>query len=390
MNKGYLSLIIAFFCSFSACKVLKDTAVSYNETSSGLKYRVLDSGNEKFPEEGDYLTIHYVAKLEDGQVFDDTYKRNEPLIFKIGKGHVIKGWEEGLLLISQGAKAEFLIPPHLAYGEKGVDDKVPPNATVIFTIELIDIEKPKKPHINDKEEFQATKENIQYNITEHGTGKEIEKGYVVKTHYRGYFEDGEVFDNSYERDEPFEFMIGEGMVIEGWDIAFEKLREGDKATLWIPHNLAYGKTGRGPIPPEANIMFDVEVLEVLKPKMPEPFEVEGLDTIQTLTGIEYLILEEGSYNIKPETDDIVVIHYTGYLEDGNIFDSSVKRGQPFRFVVGGWQVIHGLDEAIRLLRKGSKARIIIPPNLAYGDKQVGKIPPNSTLIFDVELIDIIK
>ncbi len=380
--------VISFFLLFSCALIRQIEDVSYNETDSGLKYRVIKPGDGLFPSDGDLLTIHYIAKLKDGTVFDNTYERNEPLTFRIGRGHVIDGWEEGLLLISQGGKAEFVVPPHLAYGEKGIN-KVPPNFTVIFTIELIDIKRPEKVIKPDTELFTSTAEGVKYVISKAGEGRKIEEGLLVKVHYKGYFEDGEVFDNSVLRSEPFEFLVGEGMVIKGWDKGFKYLREGDKATLWIPYQLAYGKTGRGPVPPEANIMFDVEILEVRNPVEPKPFDTFGKDTLETISGLQYIIVKHGK-DKKPEEGDVVVVHYTGYLADGKIFDSSVRRGQPFKFVVGSRQVITGWDIAIRYMRKGCKARIIVPPDLAYADKKIGKIPPFSTLIFDIELIDIKK
>jgi len=353
-----------------------------------LKYSILKTGDGTIPSDGDIVTIHYIAKLKDGTVIDNTYERDDPLTFHLGRGHVIRGWDEGLRLMSRGAKAEFVVPPHLAYGEKGFD-KVPPNSTVIFKIELLEIKKPEEPSVSDPEIFTDITEGIKYSIIKAGEGKKIEEGLLVKVHYTGYFEDGEIFDNSVSRSEPFEFMAGEGMVIDGWDKAFKYLREGDKATLWIPYELAYGKTGRGPVSPETNIMFDVEILEVRKPVQPEPFSAANRDTLETISGLQYIIVKDGTGD-KPEEGDVVVVHYTGYLFDGSIFDSSVKRGKPFKFVVGSRQVIPGWDKAIRYLNKGSKARIIIPPELAYGDKKVGIIPPSSTLIFDIELIDIKK
>ncbi|HRP92755.1 MAG TPA: FKBP-type peptidyl-prolyl cis-trans isomerase, partial [Ignavibacteriaceae bacterium] len=79
---------------------------------------------------------------------------------------------------------------------------------------------------------------------------------------------------------------------------------------------------------------------------------------------------------------------SGFLLDGTKFDSSVERDEPFTFVAGVGQVIPGWDEGVQLMKKGSKARLIVPSNLAYGDRDLGKIPPNSTLIFDVEVLDV--
>ncbi len=389
MRKTYKTAIVFLFFLLCGCSIIDQLrTITYHETASGLKYSILKTGNGAIPSDGDIVSIHYIAKLEDGTIIDDTYERDAPLTFHLGKGHVIRGWEEGLMLMSQGGKAEFVVPPHLAYGEKGFD-KIPPNSTVIFKIELLEVKKPEELSVIDPELFTTITGGIKYSITEPGEGKKIEEGLMVRVHYTGYFEDGEIFDNSVSRSDPFEFIAGEGMVIDGWDQAFKYLREGDKATLWIPYDLAYGKAGRGPVPPETNLMFDVEILEVRKPVQPEPFNIANKDTLETLTGVKYIIVKEG-IGEKPEEGDVVVVHYTGYLPDGTVFDSSVRREQPFKFVAGSRQVIPGWDKTIRYLNKGSKARIIVPPEMAYGDKKVGIIPPSSTLIFDIELIDIIR
>ncbi|MBN9380045.1 MAG: FKBP-type peptidyl-prolyl cis-trans isomerase [Chitinophagaceae bacterium] len=110
--------------------------------------------------------------------------------------------------------------------------------------------------------------------------------------------------------------------------------------------------------------------------------------ITTASGLQYLVLKEGT-GPKPGSADKVKVHYHGTLIDGRVFDSSVDRGQPIELSVGG--VIPGWTEALQLMSVGSKWKLFIPSNLAYGDQQAGAlIAPGSTLIFDVELLDIVK
>ncbi|MEZ4692252.1 MAG: FKBP-type peptidyl-prolyl cis-trans isomerase, partial [Ignavibacteria bacterium] len=112
------------------------------------------------------------------------------------------------------------------------------------------------------------------------------------------------------------------------------------------------------------------------------------DTITTGSGLKYIILEKGSGE-QAMKDKTVQVHYTGYLIDGKVFDSSVERNEPIEFVLGQQQVIRGWDEGIALMSVGDKYRLIIPPDLAYGDKGAGNvIPPNAVLIFDTELISV--
>ena len=130
--------------------------------------------------------------------------------------------------------------------------------------------------------------------------------------------------------------------------------------------------------------------EAEKQKIEQEKELEKLfgESLQTESGLRYIILKEGSGD-KPKPGNHVNVHYTGYLLDGTKFDSSVDRNQPFHFQLGVGQVIKGWDEGIALLSVGTKAKFIIPSNLAYGTRGAGGvIPPNATLVFEVELLEI--
>ncbi len=114
------------------------------------------------------------------------------------------------------------------------------------------------------------------------------------------------------------------------------------------------------------------------------------DTVTTQSGLKYIVVKTGSGKQAKE-GMAVEVHYTGYLMDGKIFDSSRDRGVPIEFTLGEGQVIKGWDEGIALMKVGGKMRLIIPPELAYGSRAVGDvIPANSTLIFDVELMSVHK
>ena len=109
----------------------------FNKTESGLLYKIINKNNKESPKTGDTVKVHYKGKLLDDTVFDSSYKRNQPFEFSIGLGQVIKGWDEGILLLGKGDKAQFIIPPNLAYGESGAGGVIPPNATLIFDVELL-------------------------------------------------------------------------------------------------------------------------------------------------------------------------------------------------------------------------------------------------------------
>lgn len=107
----------------------------------------------------------------------------------------------------------------------------------------------------------------------------------------------------------------------------------------------------------------------------------------TESGLQYLVVKEGNGK-KPGPNDVVTVHYTGRLIDGTVFDSSVERGEPATFAVG--QVIPGWVEGLQLMSEGSAYRLFIPSELAYGEHGTGPIQPNSTLIFDVQLLKVGK
>lgn len=109
------------------------------KTNNGIEYVELQAGTGAQAETGKTVCVHYTGKLTDGSVFDDSYKRGAPIEFTLGRGMVIKGWEEGIALMKAGGKATLTIPPELAYGERGAGGIIPPGATLIFDVELVEV-----------------------------------------------------------------------------------------------------------------------------------------------------------------------------------------------------------------------------------------------------------
>ena len=213
--------------------------------------------------------------------------------------------------------------------------------------------------------------------TQVGEGPEACLGQNVKVHYTGWlFNEGQrgaKFDSSKDRKEAFEFGLGEGRVIAGWDVGVRGMKVGGTRVLTIPPEMGYGSRGAGgAIPPNATLQFEVELLEV---------SGDGL-------GINDVTPGQGETAARGQQ---VSVHYTGWLlqdgERGAKFDSSKDRNEPFEFMLGGRQVIAGWDMGVQGMQVGGTRVLTIPPRLGYGARGAGGvIPPNATLQFEIELL----
>jgi len=123
----------------AALEALKEHVEGMTQTKSGLFYNIAEKGAGKKADKGQNVSVHYTGMLLDGTVFDSSHQRNEPISFPVGVGQVIAGWDEGIQLLQEGDKARFVIPSELAYGSRGAGGVIPPNATLIFDVELVKV-----------------------------------------------------------------------------------------------------------------------------------------------------------------------------------------------------------------------------------------------------------
>jgi len=226
-------------------------------------------------------------------------------------------------------------------------------------------------------------------VLQAGTGSEHPAAEdTVSVNFSGWMADSGVrFDSSEDRGRPGSFALKK--VVRGFSEGLQLMVVGEKRRMWIPGRLAYGDAPRKFGNPYGTLVFDVELLSIThppaQPQVPSDLNAPPPDTRKTSSGLIYKVLRPGTGKAHPKSRSVVEVHYSGWMLDGKMFDSSVLRGEPASFPLNG--VIRGWTEGLQLMVVGEKARFWIPAKLAYGDNPGGS-SPSGTLVFDVELLSI--
>ena len=358
-------------------------------TDSGLQYMIVEAGDGDLPQSGDVVQMHYIAYLENGTEFDNSYISDQPMAFPLGEGRIFPGWDEAASLMHVGDKSKVIIPPELAFGDQGAGGFIPPNATLYFELELVDILPGSPDNATEVSEgdYNVFDSGLKtYDITI-GDGETATAGQIVTINYTAWLTDGTKFDSSLDRGQPATFGLSQQQFIPGSDEGIEGMQVNGYRQMVIPAAIAFGEAGiPGMIPPNADIILEVELLEAQAGAPAAPTAVSDSDFTVTDSGLKYYDFEEGTGD-TPQDGQTVTVNYTGWLEDGTKFDSSLDRGTPFSFTLGQGQVIPGWDEGVATMKIGGSRQLVIPGDLAYGESGFGGvIPPNATLIFEIELL----
>ncbi|KAG7459713.1 hypothetical protein MATL_G00213550 [Megalops atlanticus] len=312
----------------------------------------------------DFIRYHYNGTLLDGTPFDSSYTKKQTYDTYVGQGELIKGMDEGLLGMCVGEKRIITIPPFLAYGEKGYGTVIPPQASLVFDVLLVDLHNPKD---------DVTVENQE--VPEPCTRKAV-VGDFIRYHYNGTFLDGTPFDSSYQRNSTYNTYVGMGYVIAGMDKALQGVCIGEKRRITMPPHLAYGENGNGgAIPGSAVLVFDIHVIDLHNPS-------DQVDIRITHKPEEC--------NLTTAANDLIQYHYNCSLLDGTLLYSSNDYDKPQETVLGANRVIEGLDMGLQGMCVGERRVVIVPPHLGHGESGGGGVPGSAVLLFELELIDLQK
>jgi FKBP-type peptidyl-prolyl cis-trans isomerase len=233
------------------------------KTASGLASKVLVAGTGKdHPGPTDQVKVHYTGWTKDGQMFDSSVTRGEPITFPLNG--VIAGWTEGVQLMVVGEKRRFWIPAALAYGDHARNGA--PSGDLVFDVELLETTPaPKPPPVPEDVKAvparaKKTASGLAYRVLTPGTGTaHPTAASTVTVHYSGWTLDGKMFDSSVVRGQPASFGLGN--VIKGWTEGVQLMTKGEKARFWIPGSLAYGDKPTRPGAPAGMLVFDIELLD---------------------------------------------------------------------------------------------------------------------------------
>ncbi|MEM1296502.1 MAG: FKBP-type peptidyl-prolyl cis-trans isomerase [Verrucomicrobiota bacterium] len=343
------------------------------KTDSGLASKVLQAGTgEKKPVAEDTVTVHYSGWTTDGEMFDSSVKRGEPTSFPLGR--VIAGWTEGLQLMVVGEKRRFWIPEDLAYGPK-VEGSGRPGGMLVFDVELLGIKEAPKP----PEGTEKTKGGVAYKIVKDGEGESPGPDQIVTFHFTGKTMEGQLVQDSRSSGEPPTVPLDK--LPPELSELFTQMSTGEQRTCWLPDSRM----------PGGFIVADIELVSFKDapppPTVPDDVAAAPKDAEKTDSGLAHKLVSAGEGKEKPASTDTVKVHYSGWTPDGEMFDSSVVRGEPSEFPLNG--VIKGWTEGLQLMVVGEKRRFWIPADLAYGENPGGG-RPGGMLVFDVELLEIVQ
>ncbi len=355
------------------------------KTSSGLVYKKLvtnDAGAAA--KKNDTVLINYSGwRQTTGETFFTNKNRGQPMPLNLAT--TAPGFTEAMQLIKKGEKGMLWVPPSIGY--KGAPQA---NAeTLVYEVEVVDIQSaPEIPAdvAAPPASAKKTKSGLAMLQIRPGTGKEPAKFYdTVTFNYTAWDATGMMFVSTEMRKRPA--SVPPFRQPKAMEEMLTSMVAGERDRFWV--DAAQMSNNGKPLPgaPQGLLCYEVEVLQIEKGQQPPPTPANVAaapsEAKKTPKGVSYVVLKTGKGGPKPQPSEKVRVDYTGWTTDGRMFDSSVVKGQPAEFSLGG--VIPGWTDGLQVMSVGDKVRMWIPEELAYKG-QPGR--PQGMLVFDIELLEI--
>ena len=407
----------------------------FKKTKDGMYYKFhVENKDSTLAQKDEILTLFLKYSYKDSTIFSSKGEMMLPLGPSEYKGDIF----EGLAMMHSGDSASFMISADSFFMKTAKMPKRPPfidsNSMLRFDVRMIShrtkaaLEKvmAKKRQVAMAKEpariakylqannvtVQPTKNGLYVIVDQQGKGAKPGPKDYLKVHYSVSTIEGKELYSSFKNPEPHVMQMDGQFETPGLKEGLSLLTKGSKAHFILPSKLAFGE-GNNSIEPYTPLVYVVQLVDVQskaaydkeaamkakaatalaeQAKTQEPIILKKyiadnrITAKPTATGLYYIELKKGS-GVMAAKGKKVKVHYEGKLMNGTIFDSSKKQGKPIEFVLGQNQVIPGWDEGIAKMSVGGKARLIIPSSLGYGAQANPAIPAYSSLIFEVELVD---
>lgn len=285
--RNFALFALALCFSISTYGQAPVTPKGFKRTETGLLYKFHLDKEGPVAKKGDFLTLHFALKTEKDSLLRSTFKEGAPAVFPLREGPFKGSLEEGLMMMSANDSATFLINADSLFAKmfgQPLPYFITKGSNVGFVIKMLKVQSDEEFR-KEKEKLEAemvakedktiqeymsknnlkgtkTASGLYYVQTQAGTGAKAESGKTVSVHYTGKLLNGTKFDSSVDRGQPFEFGLGAGQVIKGWDEGIAMMSVGEKGFLLIPSGLAYGSRAMGSIPANSVLIFEVELLGI--------------------------------------------------------------------------------------------------------------------------------
>ena len=406
----------------------------YKKTDDGLYYK-FHTQNLTAPKPGltDFMRVDMACYLNDSLYYDWEGARHE--VYTQLQAPIFPGdLQEAYAMMHVGDSASFYVKADsvalLYYQQDPKAVNLKPEDYFRYEVKLVemkseqefkaDIEKMKETMMADSRKALAdyiADNNIKvapdasgiYIIPlEKGKGRRPVKGEKVELDFSASLLNGQPAGSTFDSPDKFSFVLGEGLVIQGWEEIVPQLQLGERVKAIIPFDMAYGEHAVGSIPSYANLVYDIRLLKITtaaevqaeKEKAQQALKTDAEKTFDeylsankitehTASGLYYskLLTTQGE---QPKVGQTARIKYVATYLDGTPLGDSEWIGDAYEFVVGQGKVLRGLDEGIRLMRVGEKVRFVLPYTLAYGPKGYENIPAYANLVFDVDLLELVN